>query len=73
MVKGKQHSADELGEQRVRMKLRSARYNSAMDAELRDLQRWLNRHLVSMVLIYWQLDEKGNSKGEPHIAAELLS
>lgn len=40
-----------------------------MDADIRDLQRWLNRHLVSMVLIYWHLDEKGNSEGKPLIAA----
>lgn len=36
---------------------------------MKALQRWLNWHLVSMVLIYWHLDEKGNSKGEPFIAA----
>ena len=42
---------------------------ATVDAELGKLQKWLNRHLVSLVLVYWHLDEKGNSKDKPLVAA----
>ncbi|MBX3451502.1 MAG: hypothetical protein KF777_18180, partial [Planctomycetaceae bacterium] len=40
-----------------------------MDDEGKALLRWMNRHLVSLVLIYWHLDENGNSKGKPFVNA----
>jgi hypothetical protein len=32
-------------------------------------QRWMNRHLVSLVLINWHLDEAGKRNGHAHVAA----
>ncbi len=40
-----------------------------MDADVPTFQRWMNRHLVSLVLIYWHLDKDGNSTGEPRVNA----
>jgi len=40
-----------------------------MSDDLAAIHKWLNKNLVSMVLIYWHLDEKGNSKGKPFVFA----
>jgi hypothetical protein len=37
--------------------------------QLAFFQQWLNRTLVVLVQVYWHLDKKGNSKGEPRVAA----
>jgi hypothetical protein len=40
-----------------------------MDFDARDVQRWLSRHLVSMVHIYRHLDANGNLQGDSLISA----
>jgi len=41
--------------------------------EITKLQRWLSRHFVSLVMIYWHLDEQGNSKGQPFVSDRRAS
>ena len=39
------------------------------NAEITQFQKWISKHFVSLVLIYWHLNEQGNSTGKPHITA----
>lgn len=40
-----------------------------MDDDFSPVHKWLNKNIIALVLIYWHLDEKGNSKGTPFVTA----